>query len=123
MVEENRGDEQWQQLLEQIRQDASLPERLIGAEADIVRSALDGQDIHEIAQQQRLPEEEIWTVLGNVARLVRGQPGEPIESGGLGSDTDPGTTGGYGDTAFGSIGNEPPIPTPEEPDSETPEEK
>jgi hypothetical protein len=118
MAERNRGDDQWQQLLEQIRQDASLPERLIGAEAEIVRRALDGQDIHEIAQQQRLPEEEVWSVLGNVARSVTGPPLEPVESGGLGSDTDPGATGGYGDTAFGSIGNEPPIPTPEEPEEE-----
>jgi hypothetical protein len=123
MVERNRSDEQWQQLLDQIRQDPSLPERLVGTEAEIAHQALDGQEIHEIAQHHRLPEEEIWTVLGNVARLVRGQAGEPIESGGLGSDTDPGATGGYGDTAFGSIGNEPPIPTPEEPDSEAPEEE
>jgi hypothetical protein len=118
MVARNRGEEQWQQLLEQIRQDPSVPERLIGMEADIVRRALDGQEIHEIAQQHSLPEEEVWTVLGNVARLVRGQPVEPVESGGLGSDTDPGVTGGYGDTAFGSIGNEPPIPSPEEPEEE-----
>jgi hypothetical protein len=118
MTERNRGYEQWQQLLSQLRQDPALPEQLIGVEAAIVRRALDGQEIHEIAQQQQLPEEEIWTVLGNVARMVRGQAVEPVESGGLGSDTDPGATGGYGDTAFGSIGNEPPIPTPEEPEEE-----
>jgi hypothetical protein len=39
-----------------------------------------------------------------------------VETGGLGSDTDPGVTGGYGDTGFGSLGNEPPFPTPEEPE-------
>jgi hypothetical protein len=36
--------------------------------------------------------------------------------GGLGSDTDPGVTGGYGDTGFGAIGNDGPIPVPGEPE-------
>jgi hypothetical protein len=31
------------------------------------------------------------------------------------SDTDPVVTSGYGDTGFGALGNEPPVPTPEEP--------
>ena len=42
-------------------------------------------------------------------------PTERAEIGGLGSDTDPGVTGGYGETGFGSIGNEPPVPNPGEP--------
>jgi hypothetical protein len=36
----------------------------------------------------------------------------------MGSDTDPGVTGGYGETGFGSIGNEPPVPLPGEPGEE-----
>ena len=35
--------------------------------------------------------------------------------GGLGSDTDPGVTGGYGDTGFGALDTEPPYPITEEP--------
>ena len=62
------------------------------------------------------PKRVVWEVLSNAARLATGhEPLERAETGGLGSDTDPGVTGGYGDTGFGSIGNEPPIPNPDEP--------
>lgn len=53
--------------------------------------------------------------------MAGGHPARPqVETGGLGSDTDPGVTGGYGDTGFGSLGNEPPFPTPEEPPERKP---
>ena len=118
MTEMNWPERQMNQLLNQIRQDPSLPGRLTGQEREIVRQALDGQSVYEIAQDQRIPESEVWRELGEAARLATGQPVEPVETAGLGSDTDSGVTGGYGDTAFGGIGNEPPIPTPEEPEEE-----
>jgi hypothetical protein len=105
------------EILQALRQDPALPGRLAQPEADIVRRALAGENIHEIAQAHRIPEAAIWEVLGNAARAARGDSLERVETGGLGSDTDPGVTGGYGDTAFGSLGNEPPEPTPEEPES------
>ena len=40
---------------------------------------------------------------------------EPVETGGLGADTDPGVTGGYGDTGFGALDIEP-IPDNTEPE-------
>lgn len=80
-------------LVQAIRRAPDLSAGLPQTEAEIVRRALAGQSVYEIAQ------------------ALRG----PVETGGLGSDTDPGVTGGYGDTAFGAIGNEPPEPTPEEP--------
>jgi len=51
----------------------------------------------------------------SAARAAAGRGVEQVETGGFGSDTDPGVTGGYGETGFGSLGTEPPFPTPEEP--------
>lgn len=96
--------------------DPSVTERLPGVEAEIVRSALGGQTVSEIAQEQRMSEGAVWNLIQRVANDVTGStPVSRVESGGLGSDTDPGVTGGYGDTGFGSLGNEPPVPDPGEP--------
>ncbi len=97
-------------------------ERLPPEERGMVRSFLDGQSVSEVAQDSRVSEGAVWTVLDSLARMASGgNPGRQTEVGGLGSDTDPGVTGGYGDTGFGSIGNEPPNPILEEPE-ERPEE-
>jgi len=109
-------DEQLQRLVEQLREMPGLAEQLPGDQGEIVRAALDGRPVYEIANDLRLVPEYVWEVLTNAARMASGKaPVERAEVGGLGSDTDPGVTGGYGDTGFGSIGNEPPIPTPGEP--------
>jgi hypothetical protein len=110
------SDRQMAALLKDIQQDPSLAHRLPSQEGEIVRQALEGQDVHWLAQQFSMPEAAIWEILGNAARAAAGKPISPVETGGLGSDTDPGVTGGYGDTGFGSLGNEGPIPTPGEPD-------
>ena len=103
-------------LVEQLESDPALAETLPSQEGVIVRAAVGGQSVHEIAQAQRISEEAVWRVLSNAARLASGRaPAQRVETGGLGSDTDPGVTGGYGDTGFGSIGNEPDEPIPEEP--------
>ncbi len=103
-------------LVEQLESDPALAETLPSQEGAIVRAAVGGQTVHEIAQAQRISEEAVWRVLSNAARQASGRaPAQPVETGGLGSDTDPGVTGGYGDTGFGSIGNEPDEPIPEEP--------
>ena len=82
----------------------------------MVRDALLGQTVYEIAQNHRVSEATVWSVLSQSARLASGRPPmQSAETGGLGSDTDPGVTGGYGETGFGSLGNEPPVPIPEEP--------
>lgn len=107
--------ERMQTLVEQLRQDPGLAETLPSKEGEIVRMALDGATAQDIAQMHRMSEEAVWNALRNAARAASGAEIHPVESGGFGSDTDPGVTGGYGDTGFGSLGNEPPIPTPEEP--------
>ena len=102
-------------LTARIEQSPDLAERMPGAEGAIVRAALRGEPVHAIAQERHMSEAAVWRVLGDAARAAAGQPVTPVETGGLGSDTDPGVTGGYGDTGFGSLGNEPPEPVPEEP--------
>ena len=97
------SQERLQQLLEQLRQDPGLAEQLPSREGEIVRDALNGLDVYQIAQQHRLSENAVWGTLRNAARAASGQPISPVESGGLGSDTDPGVTGGYGETGFGSL--------------------
>ncbi len=107
-------------LVEQIQRDPALVETLPAEEARVIRDALDGLSIHEIANRHRMSEGAVWEVLGSAARLAAGSaPARRVEVGGLGSDTDPGVTGGYGETGFGSLGLEPPEPTPEEPEHES----
>lgn len=110
------ADERMARLVEELKQDPGLVATLPSEERAIVQAALDGQSVYTIAQNHEMSEEAIWALLSNTARVAAGQqPAHPVETGGLGSDTDPGVTGGYGETSFGSLGNKPPIPTPEEP--------
>lgn len=85
----------------------------------MVRDAIAGQNVYEIAQTYRVSETAVWGVLTNALRNVTGAAVQQVETGGLGSDTDPGVTGGYGETGFGSIGNEGPISITEEPPART----
>jgi hypothetical protein len=113
------SNEQMDAILHQIRQRPGLSENLPAQESAIVRDALDGRNIYEIAQRHRVSEAAAWSILSGAAQLATGGPAHAQpESGGLGSDTDPGVTGGYGNTGFGSLGNEPPFPTPDEPDEQ-----
>jgi DNA-binding CsgD family transcriptional regulator len=112
------SEERMQWLVERLRQLPALAAELPGRESEIVQAALNGRSVYEIAQQHNMSEEAVWSTLGNAARAASGQPLEQVETGGLGSDTDPGVTGGYGETGFGSLGNEPPIAVPEEPEEE-----
>lgn len=108
-------------LLKQLRQHPGLAGQLPTTEAAIINDALAGQDIHAIAHDHGISEAAAWAILGNAARLASGAfPARAVETGGLGADTDPGVTGGYGDTGFGSLGNEPPIVDPDEPSATAP---
>lgn len=104
-------------LLEQLRRDPSLAERLPSQESAMVRGALDGKSVYEIASACQTSEASVWRVLGSAAREASGAEVHPVETGGFGSDTEPGVTGGYGETGFGSLGNEPDLPVPGEPDA------
>jgi len=113
------SNERLAQLVKQLRQDPGIAEQLPDQEGAIVRGALAGHEVYTIAQQQHISEQAVWDILSNAARAAAGRETAQVETGGLGSDTDPGVTGGYGETGFGSLGAEPPIPIPEEPPEES----
>ncbi|MCE7984793.1 MAG: hypothetical protein DYG89_26775 [Caldilinea sp. CFX5] len=102
-------------LVEKLGQDPTLAARLPAMEGEMVRAALDGESVYEIAQTHAVTEGVVWDVLSRVARAASGQGVEPVVTGGFGSDTTPGLTGGYGATGFGDIGNEAPNPNRSEP--------
>ncbi len=103
------SQERMHRLVQQLEQAPGLVEQLPNQEGGMVRDALAGQSVYEIAQNHTVSEETVWRVLGNAARMASGQGGQQVETGGFGSDTDPGVTGGYGETGFGSLSvdNEP----------------
>ena len=110
------SDERMRRLADEIRRSPDVAMALSGPEQEAVSAALAGRSVFEIAQQVRMSEEAVWRVLGAAARAAGGRSApQPAESGGLGSDTDPGVSGGYGDTGFGALGNETPHVIPEEP--------
>jgi DNA-binding CsgD family transcriptional regulator len=103
-------------IMVQLRQNPGVIGGLPGEERAMAEAALEGASVQEIAQEHGISVEAVWTTLSNVARLA-GSTGtaRTVEIGGLGSDTDPGIHGGYGDTGFGSLDTDPPYPMPEEP--------
>src|SRR5215212_2049065 len=103
-------------LVSRLRENPGIAGSLPGEERAMVDAALDGASVHVIAQEHAISVEAVWSVLGNAAQLASGHGSTSrVEQGGLGSDTDPGVTGGYGDTGFGALDTEPPIPDSEEP--------
>lgn len=107
--------ERMARLVEALQEAPGLTEGLPSEEGQMVRDALAGHSVFEIAQQHSVSEGYVWDIIGNAARAATGQQIHPVETGGFGSDTDPGVTGGYGDTGMGSLGNEPPVPISDEP--------
>lgn len=85
-------------------------------ERRIATLAADGAPIWEIAQTMSLSQGAVARTLDGVVAAVTGREVTPVETGGLGADTDPGVTGGYGDTGFGALDTEP------TPDNTEPEE-
>jgi hypothetical protein len=87
---------------------------LPATERRIAAMAADGAPVWEIAQQTRISEAAVARTLDAVVAAVTGREVASVETGGLGADTDPGVTGGYGDTGFGALDTEP-VPFNEEP--------
>ena len=109
--------EHYQGIVRLLRQHIGELPRLAPEEQTIARLAVEGQDVHDIAMRVRMSEQAVWRFLEDLASSIAGRrQGSGYETGGLGADTDPGVTGGYGDTAFGSLGNDPPLPATEEGD-------
>src|SRR5918997_4530509 len=100
-------------LVEQLRKDPGLAGQLPSAEGAIVQAALNGQSVHAIAHDRGISEQAVWTALSGAARLASGRaPTQPVETGGLGADTDPGITGGHHQLEHRQAGVGPPPPSP-----------
>lgn len=72
---------------------ATLP----GHERQLATLAADRTPIWAIAQETGESEAAVARTLDGVVAAVTGRVVTPVETGGLGADTDPGVTGGYGD--------------------------
>jgi len=77
-------------------------------EQRVAEMVAEGIRPYEIAMAEGISEDAVWTIVRSLAYATMA-PTQPItsrgyETAGIGSDTDPGVTGGYGDTGFGSIG-------------------
>jgi DNA-binding CsgD family transcriptional regulator len=99
---EDRSNQWMEQLVEQIRRNLGVIKQFPLKERAIVREALAGFSVYELAQHHQVTESYVWILLNNAARLVHSWP-HAVESAGLGSDTDPGVTGGYGDSGPGDV--------------------
>jgi hypothetical protein len=105
---------QWiTELVEQVRHAIGLIEQLPKKERSIMLDALEDRTVYELAQRHGVTESYVWVVLNNAARLAHNWP-NVVESSGLGSDTDPGVTGGYGDSGPGDLTSVPPFSVSEE---------
>ncbi len=71
-------------------------------ERRIATLAADGVPTWEIAQQTKMSEAAVSRTLDGVVAAVTGRERAQVETGGFGADTDPGVTGGYGNTGFGA---------------------
>lgn len=86
-------------------------------ERQIATMAAAGAPLWEIAQQTRVSDGAVARTVDSVVAAATGRIMHPVETGGLGADTDPGVTGGDGDTGFGGIDTEP-TPDNREPDDD-----
>ncbi len=130
MTEQNfdeSEDRAYEELGEKLNAQPGLVRTLPDEEQVVARMIADGMKPYEIAMAAGMSEEAVWTVVRSLTNAImsptRRTTSRGYETAGMGADTDPGVTGGYGDTGFGSIGNEPPEPVTEEPDDLTEREK
>jgi hypothetical protein len=70
-------------------------------ERHIATLAAHGAPVWEIAQEMRISEQAVAHVIDRVVAVLTGREIEPVETGGLGADTDPGVSGGYDPEPFG----------------------
>jgi hypothetical protein len=70
-------------------------------ERHIAAMAADGAPIWQIAQEMRISDAAVANVISRIVAALSGREIEPVETGGLGADTDPGVSGGYDSDPFG----------------------
>lgn len=75
-------------------------ESLPPQERRVAELAAGGAPRWEIAQQVGIADEAVARIIDGVVAAVTGRPIRPVETGGLGADTDPGVSGGYDEQAW-----------------------
>lgn len=74
-------------------------------ERHIATMAAAGAPVWEIAQQLRISDQAVAHVIDRVVAMLTGREIDPVETGGLGADTDPGVSGGYDPDPYGDSHN------------------
>ncbi|MHB0869587.1 MAG: helix-turn-helix transcriptional regulator [Chloroflexota bacterium] len=119
---ESTEEQSYRELSDRLSSAPGLVESLPDREQRIAQMIAEGRRPYEIAMEEGISEDAVWVYVRslNNATMAPTQPTftRGYETAGLGSDTDPGVTGGYGDTGFGAIGNEGGEAVTEEPESE-----
>jgi hypothetical protein len=107
------SDERMARLVEALEQSPGIAEGMPAQEGSIVRDAMNGMTVYQIAQQHQTSERAVWDILGNAARAAAGRGVQRVEIGSAntGVDTDAGVTGSYGETGFGNRGTGEPLET------------
>lgn len=90
-----RADRQARHVAEQLAGARFYIESLPDTERRIAELAAAGRPVWEIAQQCQVSEGAVARVIDGVVAAVTGRAIHPVETGGLGADTDPGVGGGY----------------------------
>jgi hypothetical protein len=66
----------------------------------VAELAAAGTPAWEIAQEVGIADGAVSRIVDGVLATVTGRPIHPVETGGLGADTDPGVSGGYDEQAW-----------------------
>jgi len=83
---------------------------LPSVERQIATLAANGAPVWEIAQELQISQPAVARTLDGVLAAITGRQIDPVETGGLGADTDPGVTGGYDDPGVGDYVTDEPVP-------------
>lgn len=83
---------------------------LPSVERQIATLAANGAPAWEIAQTLQISQPAVARTLDSVLAAITGRQIDPVETGGLGADTDPGVTGGYDDPGVGEYVTDEPEP-------------
>jgi DNA-binding CsgD family transcriptional regulator len=70
-------------------------------ERHIAAMAADGAPVWQIAQEMRISNAAVANAIDRIVAALSGREVEPVETGGLGADTDPGIGGGYDPEPYG----------------------
>ena len=125
-MEQNQGNNAREARYRELLQaNPALIEGLPPKEQRIAEKVAAGEAVPFVANDESISEDAVWHLLDTLFRNATGNhTPRPVETGGLGSDTDAGVSGGYGETGFGSISSDVPyMEEEEEPESRSSERR